>query len=366
MNNRIYISPPSYSDLELELCKQAIQSGWISTSGPFYNSFTQKLETYFGQPVVLTHSGTSAIHLALLLAGVQEGDFVLCSNFTFAASAFPIVYQKATPIFVGIEKETWNVNPEFLEEAIIKSKTKPKAFVLTHVYGMPAPIEEIKSICDQYEIILIEDAAEAMGSTYQNQPLGSVGDLGIISFNGNKIMTTSAGGALIVKTDEQKKSALKWASQSKEQKAFYEHHSVGYNYLMSNILAAIGEAQFHNLEERIEKRREVFTKYQQNFKSYSTVDFQKEHKETFSNRWLSSFVWEKEVKDRIMENLNQNNIESRYAFSPLHLQQVFQGSPYYGDLYELELFQRALSLPSGFDLSEEEQEFIMKIVGNSI
>ncbi len=364
MSFSIYLSPPVHGENELKNAQDAIQSGWISTQGPYIESFTSELDAFFNKKTLLTNSGTSAIHLALILAGIRQNDRVLCSNFTFAASANPILYQKGIPIFVGIEKKSWNICPKFLLQAIQQSEIKPKALVLTHVYGMPAQMDEIVTICAENNIILIEDAAEALGATYNKKHIGSFGEYGILSFNGNKIITTSSGGALICRDNKEKNKAKKIASQAKEAKDFYFHKKLGYNYLQSNILAAIGQAQFEKLPNFVVKRRKIFTKYQNAFQSDSRIISQKESTNEFSNRWLSSFVFPENKNKEIREKLLENSIETRYLFTPLNSQPLFSKYAYFGEHYENELFENGLSLPSGNQLNESEQNEIINIIKN--
>ncbi len=334
--------------------------------GPSIDTFTGELQSYFQSPCLLTNSGTSAIHLALQMAGVEEGDRVLCSNFTFAASAFPILYQKAKPVFVGVERDRWNIHPEFLKQAIFQSPQPPKALILTHVYGMPAAMDEILKICNEHHITLIEDAAEAMGSRYQEQLLGTFGQSGVISFNGNKIITTSSGGLLLSPNQDKINQAKKIASQAKENSHYYQHAQLGFNYLMSNILAAVGSAQFQSLEEKIEKRRATFMEYSNALKQLLPTFTQKEDDKCFSNRWLSSFYWEEDLRDTFYQALQKEQIESRFLFNPLNRQKVFKDFDYFGDDWEALLFQKGLSLPSGHELSASQQMKIMNILNNSV
>ncbi len=365
-HHKIYLSPPHINDDEIKNVYLALKSGWVSPFGSFITDFTQKLSDYFDKPVLLTNSGTSAIHLALRISGIKEGDFVLCSNFTFAATAFPIIYQKAIPVFIGSENETWNLSPEFLNEAIIKLKKKnihPKAIIIAHIYGMPAKMDEIITICKNHDIIIIEDAAEALGSTYQETPLGQLGNFGILSFNGNKIITCSTGGALIFPDNDQFLYAKKLASQAKEDVDYYKHEELGYNYAQSNILAAIGYSQFDKLHEKVKKRRGIFNYYLAFFKDKIEVNYQKENKHSFSNRWLSSFTFPKTINKKIKESLHQNNIESRYLWNPLHKQKVFKDNLFFGDKKsEEQLFEQGLSLPSGDNLKNVDLQKITEIL----
>ncbi|MDR1877832.1 MAG: aminotransferase class I/II-fold pyridoxal phosphate-dependent enzyme [Flavobacteriaceae bacterium] len=363
-NNKIYLSPPCVDDAEIKNVCDALHSGWISPLGSFTDDFSNKLSRYFKKKVLLTNSGTSAIHLALRLSGIKENDYVLCSDFTFAATAFPILYQKAIPVFIGSEKETWNLSPEFLNEALAGLKKKnihPKALVIAHAYGVAAQMDKIINLCKKHNILLIEDAAEALGSLYNGTPLGKLGDYGIVSFNGNKIITCSTGGALILPDDDKYLYAQKLATQAKEKADYYKHDELGYNYAQSNILAAIGNAQFDKLNKKVTRRREIFNYYLSFFKDKIEVSYQKEYKNSFSNRWLSSFIFPESVNKKIKESLKQNNIECRYLWNPLHKQKVFKNYLFYGDKkLEKQLFEQGISLPSGDNLGNKD---LQKITG---
>jgi pyridoxal phosphate-dependent aminotransferase EpsN len=356
--DKIYLSPPHIDDAEMKSVRDALSSGWISPFGSFIDNFSEKLSSHFHKKVLLTNSGTSAIHLALKLSKINEGDFVLCSDFSFAATAFPILYQKAVPVFIGSEKDTWNLSPDFLNEAIEnlkKNNNIPKALVIAHIYGASAQLDKIVDICKNYNILIIEDAAEALGSSYENKPLGSFGDFGILSFNGNKIVTCSTGGALILPDENTYLHAQKIASQAKEKADYYKHDELGYNYMQSNILAAIGDAQFDKLTSKVIRRREIFNYYLSYFKKKMDVGYQKEYENSFSNRWLSSFIFPKSINEKIKESLKQNKVESRYLWNPLHKQKVFNGCLFFGDPeLEEQLFRQGLSLPSGDNLDNED------------
>lgn len=311
---------------------------------------------------MLTNTGTSAIHLALMGCNIQPDDYVLCSNFTFAASAFPILYQKANPVFIGIEKQTWNISPEFLSKAIQKlhqKNIKPKALIIAYCYGNPAQWNEIETICNENNIKIIEDAAEALGSSYQNIPLGVLGEYGTLSFNGNKIITCSIGGALISRNNLQ--SLEKTAHQAKENLAYYHHQSVGYNYAQSNILAALGFAQFQKLGKRVAKRRQNFDFYYRELQEIIEL-YQQELPKSVTNRWLSTFVFKNLKGTDIIEKLNQNNIESRRLWKPMTQQPVFKNALYFGNEFESTLFENGICLPSGSNLKSEELENIVALI----
>ena len=370
-NQRIYLSPPYLSQLELESIQEALARNWVAPVGPQLATFEQKLSDYLHQkPVLALNSGTSAIHLGLKLLGVEAGDEVICPTFTFVASVNPVLYLQANPIFVDSEPKTWNICPIQLEKAIqhrIKVSKKPKAIIVVHLYGQPAKMQEIRAIAQKYEIPILEDAAEALGSVYQRHKVGTLGDVGVISFNGNKIITTSAGGALIANHDSQIKKALFWATQAKEEAPHYQHNEIGFNYRLSNILAAVGVGQMVKLEERIAKRREVFAYYQTHLPK-EIINFQPEMAGTVSNRWLTCIVLDpaktNATPETIRSALEAENIESRPLWKPMHLQPLFQNSPYYGDNIAENLFNWGLCLPSGSALEEIDLERVVKVISS--
>ena len=367
MKTKIYLSPPSIDKTEISNVVSALESGWISPFGSFTDSFTKALSEYFGRKTLLVNSGTSAIHLALRVLGIKEGDYVLCSNFTFAATVFPVLYQKAIPVLVGSEQDTWNLSPDYLEEALSSLRKKgiiPKALVLAHVYGMSAQLEKIIKICEENNILLIEDSAEALGSHHNNIPLGSWGRVGVISFNGNKIVTCSTGGALILPDEETFNYAKKLAAQAKEPADYYLHNEVGYNFAQSNILAAIGLGQFEKLRKKVEKRRQIFDRYWTFFKEKTEIRIQREDKNDFSNRWLSTFCFlEKSLNKKIKDALEKENIESRFLWNPMHAQPVFREAEYFGNKnLDMNLFENGLCFPSGDNLQNEELERILDVL----
>ncbi|MFN6946149.1 MAG: DegT/DnrJ/EryC1/StrS family aminotransferase [Cytophagaceae bacterium] len=346
---------------------EAFQLNWIAPVGPHISRFENNLQTYSGSPhVTALNSGTSAIHLALILAGIQEGDEVLASTFTFSATINPILYQKAIPVFVESEKDTWNTSPEYLEEAIVKriaKGKKPKAFILVHLYGNPANLSKIMEICRKYDILLIEDAAESLGSTYNGQMTGTFGDYGIYSFNGNKIITTSGGGALLTKHKSDADKALYLATQAKGKADFCLHEAIGYNYRMSNIAAAIGLGQMEVLNQRIEKRRQILSLYKKAFQEIPEINFPRELDGATSNCWLSSICWTSKVDPAsIRKEMDKEGIETRRLWKPMHTQPIFSDFPYYGDNTSKVLFEKGLSLPSGTALGEKEVSLISEII----
>jgi len=366
---KIWLSPPHISGNELQKIQQVFGENWIAPVGPQIGEFEAKISSSLGgqnRHVVALNSGTSALHLALKLLNIGKGDVVICQSLSFAASVNPVLYEGATPVFVDSEKETYNLSPVYLEEAItsqIKKGKKPKAIIAVHIYGMPYKVDEIHRISAKYEIPIIEDAAEAMGSRYSNRACGSFGDLALFSFNGNKIITTSAGGALVCQEDIQKNKAIFWATQSKENEDFYLHKEIGYNYRMSNVLAAIGLSQIDVLEERTKKKREI----QQFYASFlNDIDgfqmFDECSSEYKSNHWLSIVEMDKEKLQisalDLMRLLAKKNIESRRIWKPLHTQPVFAEFDFYGSTVAETIFENGLCLPSGTAMTSADLNFI--------
>lgn len=371
---RIYLSLPKQSGSEQEYIKRAFLTNWITSGGPNVVEFEDKLEGYFEEKsfVTVLNSGTSAIHLALILLGIKSGDEVICQSMTFSASANPILYQGAIPVFVDSEIDTWNICPQFLEIAIqdrIKKGKKPKAIITVHLYGNPYKIEQVHFVANKYDIPIIEDSAEALGSSYKGQKCGTFGTLGILSFNGNKIITTSSGGALISNSKEVKDKALFFATQAKDKAVHYQHSEIGYNYRMSNVCAGIGLGQMEILENNIKDRREINAFYKELFKDIDGVTvFENLNQDFFSNCWLSTILVESSVGEKISkENLRiafeEANIECRPIWKPMHLQPIFENYPYYGKNIAEGLFEKGLCLPSG-KLSLEEKKRIKEVVKN--
>lgn len=361
MNKKIYLSSPHMGGREQEFVNQAFDTNWIAPLGPNVDGFEQDIEKFLGQSshVAALSSGTAALHLALIILGVQAGDEVICQSLTFSASANPIVYLGATPVFVDSERETWNMSPEFLEEAIrtrlMKGK-RPKAVICVHLYGMPAQMDKIVEICERYEIPLIEDAAEALGSTFKGRPLGTFGAMSILSFNGNKIITTSGGGALVSRTEAFIQKARFLATQARDQAPHYQHSQIGYNYRMSNICAGIGRGQMEVLPLRVQKRRSIFEFYRDKLSTIESISFIPEPgADYFSNRWLTAVLVDGDTtSEEIRVFLEKDNIEARPVWKPMHLQPVFSGAPYFGDGTSDQLFEQGLCLPSGSNLTDEE------------
>lgn len=367
---RIYLSSPHMSGNEQKYINDAFETNWIAPLGPNVDAFEKEIASYVGtRGAAAVSSGTAAIHLALQLLEVSAGDIVFCSTFTFIASANPIIYQGATPVFIDSELDTWNMSPVALqtafEEALAKDKL-PKAVIVVNLYGQSAKMDELASICDQYGVPIIEDAAESLGSTYKGKKSGTLGRFGIYSFNGNKIITTSGGGMLVSNDLEALDKARFLATQARDQAPHYQHSQVGYNYRLSNILAGVGRAQLEVLDERVESRRNIFNLYREKLGHLESIEFMPEMSGTFSNRWLTTIlVHENEFNvtvSSIIEELAKKNIEARPLWKPLHLQPLFEGMQIYSHTEQNVseyLFNKGLCLPSGSNMTEEDQ---MKVI----
>jgi len=352
--------------------KEAFDTNWIAPLGPNVNQFENAIKAYVKNDVQVAalSSGTAAIHLALELLGVSNDDEVLCQSFTFSASANPIMYVGATPVFVDSEPDTWNIDPVLLEEAIkdrIAKGKKPKAIVAVHLYGMPYKVNEVRQIADSYSIPIIEDSAEALGSAYNGYKCSSFGDIGILSFNGNKIITTSGGGALVTKDKAIKDKAIFLATQARDDAPHYQHSNVGYNYRMSNVLAGIGRGQMEVIDDRVEARRKNYFYYYENLNEYKEIEFLEEPKNYFSNRWLTCILTDSyKMRETIRLALLKENIESRPLWKPMHVQPIFEKYPKYINGTSEDLFERGICLPSGSDLTEEALRRIVTIIKASI
>lgn len=353
--DRIYLSPPHMSGLERKYVTEAFDTNWVSPAGPHINAFEEELAAYLGEGVHVAalSSGTAAIHLALIILGVKQGDEVICSTFTFSGSCNPIVYTGATPVFVESDPTTWNLDPNTLREAIqdrlLKTGKKPKAIILVELYGNPARMDEIMSVAEEFSIPVIEDSAEALGSTWRGRKLGTFGEFGILSFNGNKIITTSGGGALVSKNKDHIEKAKFLATQARDKAPHYQHSQIGYNYRLSNICAGIGRGQLEVLDERVAKRREIYEYYKENLKNDPNFEFVPEPEGGFSNRWLSTVLLKAAgiSPEKMRLALEEHNIETRALWKPMHLQPVFEGCAYYGNRLSEKLFNEGLCLPSG-------------------
>ncbi|MDR6807811.1 pyridoxal phosphate-dependent aminotransferase EpsN [Dyadobacter sp. BE34] len=375
MKYKIYLSPPHMSGREMKYIEEAFDSNWIAPVGPNIDAFEEELCQYTGSRHALSvSSGTAALHLALLALGVGPEDIVLCQSLTFVATANPIMYVGATPVFIDSESVTWNMCPNALEDAIrhyLSIGKKPKAVIVVHLYGMPAMLREILYLCKKYEIYLIEDAAEALGSEYQGRKAGTFGDIGILSFNGNKIITTSGGGAMLSDNVKYIERARFLATQAREPVLHYEHQTVGYNYRMSNICAGIGRGQLEVVDERVRQRRANFQFYSGHLDKLQEINFQKEPIGVFSNRWLTALKISKsptyqKSANNILNELNKNRIESRSIWKPMHLQPLYCEHKYFGNNISKELFEKGICLPSGTTLWEADIDYICNIIASNL
>ena len=370
MAKKIWLSSPHMSGKEQHYIQDALNSNWIAPLGPNVNEFELDIQSYLKEDifVAVLSSGTAAIHLGLILLGVDKGDEVICQSNTFSASVNPILYQGATPIFVDSETHTWNIDPEQLEIAIkdrISKGKKPKAIITVHLYGMPYLIDEVNRISKHYEIPILEDSAEAFGSSYKGQKCGTFGDISILSFNGNKIITTSGGGALITKKQEMRDKAIFLATQARDKAVEYHHTEIGYNYRMSNIIAGIGRGQMTILEEHIKARRANFEFYKNELKGYENITFLNESHGNFSNRWLTTILTDsRKERETIRLALDSENIESRPLWKPMHLQPVFSKYPKYTNGVSENLFDIGLCLPSGSNLTTKDLERVCNAFKN--
>ena len=371
-NSKIWLSSPHMGGGEQKYIQEAFDTNWVAPVGTNVTAFEKDLESYLGSNsfVGVLSSGTAALHLGLILLGVKKGDEVICQSMTFSASANPIVYLDATPVFVDSEIDTWNICPNALETAIkdrIKKGKRPKAIIAVHLYGMPYKVNEIREIATKYEIPILEDSAEALGSKYKGQKCGTFGDISILSFNGNKVITTSVGGAIVTKSLVAKDRALFLGTQARENTIHYEHREIGYNYRMSNVCAGIGRGQIEVLDSHIEKRREMNKFYVSIFKKNPLIEVLTEpNGDYFSNHWLSVIKANSSLDYRLLESLQYEldlkNIESRPLWKPMHLQPVFKGASYYGGNICEQLFRNGLCLPSGSNLTDADRDRIKNVI----
>ena len=368
VQNKIWLSAPHMGSNEEKYVKEAFDTNWIAPLGPNVNEFENSIQKYIDNDihVACLSSGTAAIHLGLKLLGVGRDDIVLCQSFTFSASANPILYLGARPIFIDSERETWNIDPDLLETAIkdlIRQGIKPKAIIAVHLYGMPYNINAINSISLKYNIPILEDSAEALGSFFNGVKCGSFGDIGILSFNGNKIITTSGGGALLSKTKENKENAIFLATQARDDAPHYQHSHIGHNYRMSNVLAGIGRGQMEVLNKRVASRRNNYNYYKESLSNISEIKFLDEPKGYFSNRWLTCILLDSfENREKIRLALSEENIESRPLWKPMHLQPIFIEEKNYVNGVSSDLFNKGLCLPSGSNLSKIDLRRIIEII----
>jgi pyridoxal phosphate-dependent aminotransferase EpsN len=378
VGSRIYLSPPHMSGNEQHYIKEAFESNWIAPLGPNVDAFEKEMANYVGaSEAIAVSSGTAAIHLALSLLGITKGDKVFCSSLTFVASANPIIYQGAEPVFIDSEPETWNMSPKALEEAIqdaFLDGKLPKAVIVVNLYGQSAKMDELLSICNQYNITMIEDAAESLGSSYKEKESGTFGRFGVFSFNGNKIITTSGGGMLVSNDVKAIQRARFLATQARDPAPHYQHSVLGFNYRMSNILAGIGRAQLQVLKDRVETRRGIFERYHQELAHIPGINFMPELENTRTNRWLTTLTINEEeagisVK-QLLESLNENNIEARHVWKPLHMQPLFAGASYYShgenEHVAEHLFHNGICLPSGSSMTENEQMRVIKCLKEAL
>jgi len=369
---KIWLSSPHMGGSEQKYVQEAFDTNWVAPLGPNVSGFEEDLESYLGNNVHAgaLSSGTAALHLGLIILNVKPGDEVICQSMTFSASANPIMYLGATPVFVDSEPDTWNIDPQALEQAILDRKAKGKAIkaiIAVHLYGMPYKVDEIRKIADTHGIPVLEDSAEALGSTFKGIKCGTFGDISALSFNGNKIITTSGGGAIIAKNKEVKEKAVFLSTQARDNAPHYQHSEVGYNYRMSNICAGIGRGQMEVLEKHIGYRREMNNFYSEYFADKAGVTvFTEPGEDYYSNHWLSAILIDPdqsgENRESLRIHLEKHNIESRPLWKPMHLQPIFQGFPYYGNNVAEKLFENGLCLPSGSNLTDEDRTRIKSVL----
>ncbi|MCD8914595.1 aminotransferase class I/II-fold pyridoxal phosphate-dependent enzyme [Staphylococcus simulans] len=376
MNERIFLSTPHMGGNEIKYINDAFDKNWIAPLGENVTEFENSVKNYTGiDHAVALASGTSAIHLSLIVAGVKKDDIVFCSSLTFCATSNPILYQDATPVFIDSDTGSWNMSPDALEKAMeeYNSKNKlPKAVIVVNLYGQSAEMDAIKNICEKYEVTLIEDAAESLGSTYKGKMSGTLGDYGIYSFNGNKIITTSGGGMLIANDKKGINYALFLATQAREKALHYQHEDLGFNYRLSNISAGIGRGQMEVLEDRVKRRREIFEMYYNALNDIDGIEFQKELENTKSNRWLTALTMDSAKTGisthNIILKLSENNIEARPVWKPMHLQPLYEKYDYIslGSDNSKEIFESGMCLPSGSNMTDEQVNKVIDIIVEEI
>ncbi|MBA1420205.1 MAG: aminotransferase class V-fold PLP-dependent enzyme [Epsilonproteobacteria bacterium] len=360
--DRIFLSPPHMSGKEQQYIAEVFESNYIAPLGAFVNRFEESIKAYTKVPYALAlSSATAGLHLALRVLGIGAGDYVLTSSFTFIGSVSPILYQHANAIFIDSD-ESWNISPKLLKEAIVKAPKKPKALIITHLYGQVCKLDEIITICKEEGIYLIEDAAESLGATYHGKQSGTFGDMAVYSFNGNKILTTSGGGMLVSKNEEWIEKAKFLSTQAKEDYLHYEHKEFGYNYRMSNVLAAIGVAQMEVLESRVSRRREIFERYQKNLSQIDEIEFMPEIQNSRGSRWLMTLTFSKTNPQKIIELLEKENIESRPLWKPMHMQPLFKDAMVVENGQSEKYFTQGICLPSGSSMSNDTVDYICSIL----
>ncbi len=371
MKNRIYLASPHMSDegYEQKFIKEAFDTNWIAPFGANIDSFEREVAELVGSKYsAALASGTAALHLALKAVGVQEGDIVFCQDLTFAATVNPVIYEKGIPVFIDSELDTWNLDPELLEEAF--RRYTPKAVIVVHLYGISAKINQIQDICKRYNTPLIEDAAESFGTVYKGKYTGTFGDYGIYSFNGNKVITTAGGGMVVSNNQRGIEKIRFWATQARENVSWYQHEEVGYNYRMSNILAGIGRGQLKVLAERVRRKREIYSKYKESFKNISSIQMGPDNLEQGdnSNHWLSVITLRTDkVKPMdIVQELERHNIEARLTWKPMHLQPVFKNYDFIGTGISDEIFNRGLCLPSDTKMTDADIDRVVEIVSGMV
>ncbi|MEK4083027.1 aminotransferase class I/II-fold pyridoxal phosphate-dependent enzyme [Psychrobacillus sp. FSL K6-1415] len=374
MSERILLSSPHMGGSEQKYINEAFETNWIAPLGPNVDGFERELADYVGiKDAAAVSSGTAAIDLALNLLGVGVGDTVFCSTLTFIASANPIVYRGATPVFIDSEFDTWNMSPQALERALVEADAEgglPKAVIIVNLLGQSAKMDELMEICNRYDVAMVEDAAESLGSTYKGKKSGTFGKYGIYSFNGNKIITTSGGGMLVSNDIDALKHARFLATQARDAAKHYQHSLVGYNYRLSNVLAGIGRGQLEVLDDRVAQKRAIFSRYEEALGSIAGVTMMPELEDTYSNRWLSALLLDPEKISispyDLIDALNEENIEARPVWKPLHLQPVFEGCKFYAhgedEVVSEVLFERGISLPSDSKMTVEQQERVIKVL----
>jgi dTDP-4-amino-4,6-dideoxygalactose transaminase len=365
MNERIFLSSPHMSDegFEMQYVKEAFDTNWIAPLGENVNGFERELASMVGSKAAAAlSSGTAAIHLALKAAGVGEGDIVFCQSLTFSATANPIIYQNAFPVFIDSDNESWNMCPKALEEAFIKYP-EVKAVIVVHLYGLSADMDKIVDICKKYNVVLIEDAAESLGTYYKGKHTGTFGDFGIFSFNGNKIITTSGGGMLVSNDEEKIAKARFWATQSRDQARHYEHSELGFNYRMSNVVAGIGRGQLKVLDQRVEKKRYIFDFYKRELGGFEGVEFMPINEWNEPNYWLSSLILNGKIRPiNIMEALEKENIESRPIWKPMHKQPFFEKYDFVGTDVSANLFESGVCLPSDTKMTLNDLKRVVEVI----